>query len=81
MTDEQIAAANQIREIADKNNLVVAAIWCASDVASYYNENEDKITLDEAEEMLFNWEKEMKDNAVTNGYHVISMMMDETPSE
>lgn len=81
MTDEQIAAANQIREIADKNNMVVAAIWCASDVASYYNENEDKITLEEAEEMLFNWEKEIKDNAVTNGYHVISMMMDETPSE
>ena len=81
MTDEQIAAANQIREIADKNNMVVAAIWCASDVASYYNENEDKITLDDAEEMLFNWEKEIKDNAVTNGYHVISMMMDENPSD
>lgn len=81
MTDEQVAAANQIREIADKNNMIVAAIWCASDVASYYNENEDKITLDDAEEMLFNWEKEIKDNAVTNGYHVISMMMDETPSE
>ena len=81
MTDEQITAANQIREIADKNNMVVAAIWCASDVASYYNENEDKITLDEAEEMLFNWEKELKDNAIQNGYHVLSMMMDETPSE
>ena len=81
MTDEQIAAANQIKEIADTNNLVIAAIWCASDVASYYNENEDKITLDDAEEMLFNWEKEIKDNAVTNGYHVISMMMDKTPSE
>ena len=76
MTDEQVAAANQIREIADKNNMIVAAIWCASDVASYYNENEDKITLDDAEEMLFNWEKEIKDNAVTNGYHIISMMME-----
>ena len=81
MTDEQIAAANQIREIADKNNMVVAAIWCASDVASYYNENEDKITLDEAEEMLFNWEKQLKENAIENGYHVLSMMMDETPSD
>ena len=80
MTNEQIAAAEQIREIADKNNMVVAAIWCASDVASYYNENEDKITLDEAEEMLFNWEKELKDNAIQNGYHVLSMMMDENPS-
>ena len=80
MTDEQIAAANQIREIADKNNMVVAAIWCASDVASYYNENEDKITLDEAEEMLFNWEKELKENAIQNGYHVLSMMMDENPN-
>ena len=76
MTDEQIAAANQIREIADENNMIVAAIWCASDVASYYNENEDKITLDDAEEMLFNWEKEIKDNAVTNGYNVITMMME-----
>lgn len=76
MTDEQVAAANQIREIADKNNMIVAAIWCASDVASYYNENEDKITLDDAEEMLFNWEKEIKDNAVTNGYNVITMMME-----
>lgn len=81
MTDEQIAAANQIREIADKNNMVVAAIWCASDVASYYNENETKITLDEAEEMLFNWEKEMKDNATTNGYHIISMMMESDTNE
>ena len=80
MTNEQIAAAEQIREIADKNNLVVAAIWCASDVASYYNENEDKITLEEAEEMLFNWEKELKDNAIQNGYHVLSMMMDENPN-
>ena len=80
MTNEQIAAAEQIREIADKNNMVVAAIWCASDVASYYNENEDKITLDEAEEMLFNWEKELKDNAIQNGYHVLSMMMDENPN-
>ena len=80
MTNEQMAAAEQIREIADKNNLVVAAIWCASDVASYYNENEDKITLDEAEEMLFNWEKELKDNAIQNGYHVLSMMMDENPN-
>ena len=75
-----MAAAEQIREIADKNNMVVAAIWCASDVASYYNENEDKITLDEAEEMLFNWEKELKDNAIQNGYHVLSMMMDENPN-
>ena len=80
MTNEQMAAAEQIREIADKNNMVVAAIWCASDVASYYNENEDKITLDEAEEMLFNWEKELKDNAIQNGYHVLSMMMDENPN-
>ena len=80
MTNEQIAAAEQIREIADKNNMVVAAIWCASDVASYYNENEDKITLEEAEEMLFNWEKELKDNAIQNGYHVLSMMMDENPN-
>ena len=80
MTNEQMAAAEQIREIADKNNMVVAAIWCASDVASYYNENEDKITLEEAEEMLFNWEKELKDNAIQNGYHVLSMMMDENPN-
>ena len=81
MTDEQLAAVETIKEIADTNNLVIAAIWSASDVASYYNENEDKITLDEAEEMLFNWEKEIKDNAVTNGYHVISMMMDENSNE
>lgn len=81
MTDEQMAAVEAIKEIARENSLVIAGIWSASDVANYYNENETKITLDEAEEMLFNWEKEMKDNAVTNGYHVISMMMDETPSE
>lgn len=81
MTDEQIAAANQIREIADENNMIVAAIWCASDVASYYNENEDKITLDDAEEMLFNWEKEIKESAQVNGYHVISMMMEPDTNE
>ena len=76
MTNEQVAAAEKIKEIADTNNLVVAAIWCASDVVSYFNENEDKITLDDAEEMLFNWEKQLKENAIENGYHVISMMME-----
>lgn len=81
MTDEQLASVETIKEIADTNNLVIAAIWSANDVVSYYNENEDKITLDEAEEMLFNWEKEIKYNAVTNGYHVISMMMDENSKE
>ena len=76
MTNEQVAAAKKIKEIADTNNLVVAAIWCASDVVSYFNENEDKITLDDGEEMLFNWEKQLKENAIENGYHVISMMME-----
>lgn len=76
MTNEQVAAAEKIKEIADTNNLVVAAIWCASDVVSYFNENEDKVTLDDAEEMLFNWEKQLKENAIENGYHVISMMME-----
>ena len=77
MTNEQMAAAEQIREIADKNNLVVAAIWSASDIVSYFNENEDKITLDDAEEMLFNWEKQLKENAIENGYRVIDMMLEE----
>ena len=77
MTNEQMAAAAQIREIADKNNLVVAAIWSASDIVSYFNENEDKITLDDAEEMLFNWEKQLKENAIENGYRVIDMMLEE----
>ena len=76
MTEEQMVAVETIKEIARTNNLVVAAIWSAQDVANYYNENETKITLEEAEEMLFNWEKEIKDNAVTNGYHIISMMME-----
>lgn len=81
MTNEQMAAAEQIREIADKNNLVVAAIWSAQDVVNYYNENENKLTLEEAEEILFNWEKEIKESAQVNGYHVISMMMDENSDE
>lgn len=81
MTDEQITAVKTIKEIAQTNNLVIAAIWSAQDVANYYNENEDKITLNDAEEMLFNWEKEIKDNAVTNGYHVISMMMEPDTNE
>ena len=81
MTDEQMAAVETIKEIARENSLVIAGIWSASDVANYYNENETKITLDEAEEMLFNWQKELKDNAITNGYHVISMMMESDTNE
>ncbi len=81
MTDEQMAAVEAIKKIARTNNLVVAAIWSAQDVVNYYNENEDKLTLEEAEEILFNWEKEIKESAQVNGYHVISMMVDENSDE
>ena len=81
MTDEQIVAVGAIKKIARTNNLVVAAIWSAQDVVNYYNENEDKLTLEEAEEILFNWTKQLEENAVENGYHVISMMMDENSDE
>lgn len=80
MTDEQIAAANQIKEIADKNNLVIAAIWCANDVLEHYNNDLDdgkrEMTYDEAEDILFNWEKQLKENAIENGYSVIDMMLE-----
>ena len=80
MTNEQIAAAEQIKEIADKNNLVVAAIWCANDVLEHYNNDLDEgkrpMTSDEAVEILFNWEKQLKENAIENGYNVIDMMLE-----
>ena len=75
MTNEQIAAAEQIREIADKNNLVVAAIWCADDILSHYNEDKEVITYDEAENLLFEWENQIKDNAIENGYEIIYQML------
>ena len=85
MTNEQIAAAETIREIADKNNLVVAAIWCANDVLEHYNNDLDDgkqpMTSDEAEEVLFNWEKQLKENAVENGYRVIDMMLESEDSD
>ena len=85
MTNEQMAAAEQIREIADKNNLVVAAIWCANDVLEHYNNDLDDgkqpMTSDEAEEVLFNWEKQLKENAVENGYRVIDMMLESEDSD
>ena len=80
MTNEQIAAAETIREIADKNNLVVAAIWCANDVLEHYNNDLDDgkrpMTSDEAVDILFNWQKELKENAIENGYRVIDMMLE-----
>ena len=80
MTNEQIAAAETIREIADKNNLVVAAIWCANDVLEHYNNDLDDgkrpMTSDESVDILFNWQKELKENAIENGYRVIDMMLE-----
>ena len=80
MTNEQIAAAEQIREIADKNSLVVAAIWCANDVLEHYNNDLDEgkreMTYDEAEDVLFSWEKQLKENAIEGGYSVIDMMLE-----
>jgi len=80
MTNEQAAAIEEIREIADKHNLVVSAIWSANDVMEYYNNDHDEdkpdMTIEEAEEILFNWEKELKENAIENGYRVIDMMLE-----
>lgn len=80
MTNEQIAAAEQIRQIADKNNLVVAAIWCANDILEHYNNDLDdgkqEMTSNEAEDILFNWEKQLKENAIEGGYRVIDMMLE-----
>lgn len=80
MTNEQIAAAEQIKEIADKNNLVVSAIWCANDILEHYNNDLDEgkreMTIDEAEDLLFNWEKQLKENAIEGGYRVIDMMLE-----
>jgi hypothetical protein len=80
MTDEQAAAAKQIREIADTHNLVVSAIWCANDVMEHYNNDLDddkkEMTYDEAEDILFHWEKQLKENAIESGYRVIDMMLE-----
>jgi len=78
MTDEQVLAAQEIREIAKKNNLVVSAIWCAKDVLDHYNNNRDDedLTYDEAEELLLNWQKQLEENGVENGWRVIDMMLD-----
>ena len=80
MTDEQAAAAKQIREIADTHNLVVSAIWCANDVMEHYNNDHDEgkpdMTYNEAEEILFNWTKQLEENAIENGYRVIDMMLE-----
>ena len=78
MTEEQAQAAKEIREIAEKNNLVVSAIWCANDVLEYYNnelDNATELTYDEAEDILLGWQKQLEDNAVENGYHVIDMAL------
>jgi hypothetical protein len=80
MTDEQIAAVEEIREIADKHNLVVPAIWSANDIMEHYNNDHDEdkpdMTIDEAEDLLFNWEKQFKENAIEGGYRVIDMMLE-----
>jgi citrate lyase beta subunit len=80
MTNEQALAAEQIREIADKHNLVVSAIWCANDIMEHYNNDHDEdkrdMTIDEAEDMLFHWEKQLKENAIQGGYSVIDMMLE-----
>ena len=79
MTEEQAQAAKEIREIAEKNNLVVSAIWCANDVLEYYNNeldgNKDELTYDEAEDILLGWQKQLEDNAVENGYRVIEIAL------
>jgi hypothetical protein len=80
MTDEQSAASKEIREIADKHNLVVAAIWCANDVMEHYNNDHDEdkpdMTIEEAEDILFNWTKQLEENAIESGYRVIDMMLE-----
>jgi len=80
MTDEQALAAKEIREIAEKHNLVVSAIWCANDIMEHYNNDLDdgkkEMTYDEAEDILFNWEKRLEENAIESGYRVIDMMLE-----
>jgi len=80
MTEQQREAANQIRAIATQSGLLIPAIWCASDVASYFNDNNnddevEQMTLDEAEELLFGWEKQFEENAITQGYNIMGMML------
>lgn len=79
MTDEQVLASKQMRKIAEKNNLLISAIWCANDVlehySGYYDDEKKPITYDKAEEMLFDWEKQFQENAIESGYRVINMML------
>jgi len=84
MTEEQAQAAKEIREIAEKNNLVVSAIWCANDVLEYNNnelDNATELTYEEAEDMLLGWHKHFEENAVENGYRVIDMMLQSDDDE
>jgi hypothetical protein len=34
------------------------------------------MTYNEAEEILFNWTKQLEENAIENGYRVIDMMLE-----
>lgn len=84
MTDEQSAAQKEIHRLADENSILIPTMWVANDVYEHFNFGTDdpkNITMEKAEDMLFDWKRQLEEKATEGGWEIIYDMMDENDDD